>query len=143
MKLAQLCNPLKQVVNTASLDESWALCRDTLLKLTSHGPVAQRCLESLEAIQEKISCLESSNYSIYLMVRLVNICPQKSRIPKTICHIEATHNQANLDFWVLFKKDSARIILKKHKILTDRLRSTRKFLSIVLTLDGRWIMRCR
>lgn len=143
MKLAQLCNPLKQVINTASLDESWGLCRDTLLKLTSHGPVAQRCLESLEAIQKKISCWESSNYSIYLMVRLVNIRPQKSRIPRTICHIEATHNLVNLDFGALFQKYSARIILKKHRILTDRLRAIHKFLSLVSTLDGRQIMQCR
>jgi hypothetical protein len=58
VKLAQLCYPLKQIVTAASLDESWDLCRNTLSRMSVYGKVPRRCLESLEAMQQKISHLE-------------------------------------------------------------------------------------
>ncbi|KAH8594525.1 fungal-specific transcription factor domain-containing protein [Bisporella sp. PMI_857] len=59
--LAQLCNPLKQIVTASYLDQSWALCHETLSKMSSYGQVPQRCLESLEVIRQKISRLGLSN----------------------------------------------------------------------------------
>jgi hypothetical protein len=58
VKLAQLCHPLKQIVTASSLEESWGLCQETLSKMSVYGQVPRRCLESLEAMQQKISCLE-------------------------------------------------------------------------------------
>ncbi|KAN0112207.1 Fungal specific transcription factor domain containing protein [Hyaloscypha variabilis] len=61
VKLAQLCHPLKQIITASSLEESWEVCRETLSKMNVYGQVPRRCLESLEAMQQKISRLEQLN----------------------------------------------------------------------------------
>ena len=81
MKLAQLCYPLKQIVTAASLDESWDLCRNTLSRMSVYGQVPRRCLESLEAMQQKISHLEQCMLCLIHKFHtvLANMFPVNSR----------------------------------------------------------------
>jgi hypothetical protein len=77
VKLAQLCHPLEQIVSASSLGQSWILCRETLSKMSSYGQVPRRCLESLEAIQQKISRLEQCNANTHpFLTTLANFCLQ-------------------------------------------------------------------
>jgi hypothetical protein len=61
--LAKLCSSLEGLINKARLEQAWELCQEILQNITSYGPRAQQCLQSLRMLDAHVtSCTQGEIY---------------------------------------------------------------------------------